>query len=59
MPAKLFARVCRIQHATRLIRETGPQDWGTLALDLRYYDQPHMNHEFRALSDSTPQSVDC
>jgi AraC-like DNA-binding protein len=56
LPAKLFARVCRFQHATKLIRETGPQDWATLALDLGYYDQPHMNHEFRALSDSTPQS---
>lgn len=56
LPAKLFARVCRFQHASQLIREGPPQDLAALALDLGYYDQPHMIHEFRALSGSTPQS---
>lgn len=56
LPAKLFSRVCRFQHAAQQIREGAPRDWAALALELGYYDQPHMNHEFRELSDSTPQS---
>ena len=56
LPAKVFARVCRFQHASKLIREGAPRDWATLALDLGYYDQPHMIHEFRELAGSTPQS---
>ena len=56
LPAKVFARVCRFQHASKLIREGGPRDWASLALELGYYDQPHMIHEFRELAGSTPQS---
>jgi AraC-like DNA-binding protein len=56
LPAKLFARVCRFQHASELIREGAPQDWAALALELGYYDQPHMIHEFRELAACTPQS---
>ncbi|MES2015103.1 MAG: AraC family transcriptional regulator [Pseudomonadota bacterium] len=56
LPAKLFARVCRFQHATRMIAAAPARDWATLALNLGYYDQPHMIHEFRQLAGSTPQS---
>ncbi|MES2316423.1 MAG: helix-turn-helix domain-containing protein [Pseudomonadota bacterium] len=56
LPAKLFARVCRFQHARALIRERPPHDWAMLALDLGYYDQPHMIHAFRELSGSTPHT---
>lgn len=56
LPAKLFARVCRFQHASKLLREGPPRDLAALALELGYYDQPHMIHEFRELSGSTPQS---
>ncbi len=58
LSAKLFARVCRFQHASARLRNVVPDrvDMAALALDLGYYDQPHMIHEFRALSGSTPQS---
>jgi len=56
LPAKLFARVCRFQHASERLRAGPPADWAALALDLGYYDQPHMIHEFQALAASTPQS---
>jgi AraC-like DNA-binding protein len=56
LPAKLFARVCRFQHASQRLRQGPPGDWAALALELGYYDQPHMIHEFQALSASTPQS---
>lgn len=56
LPAKQFARVCRFQHATRIIGSMQAHDWSSLALDLGYYDQPHMIHEFRELAGSTPHS---
>lgn len=56
LPAKLFARVCRFQHASARLRQGAPADWAALALELGYYDQPHMIHEFQALAASTPQS---
>ncbi|SHH55135.1 AraC family transcriptional regulator [Massilia sp. CF038] len=54
LPAKLFARVCRFQHASAAIRNTSAPDLAALALAAGYYDQPHMVHEFRALSGSAP-----
>ncbi|HEU4778213.1 MAG TPA: helix-turn-helix domain-containing protein [Telluria sp.] len=56
LPAKLFARVCRFQHASAAIRAAGEPDLAALALATGYYDQPHMAHDFRDLSGSTPQS---
>jgi len=56
LPAKLFARVCRFQHASAAIRESTTPDLASLALSCGYYDQPHMAHEFRELSGSTPQA---
>jgi len=56
LPAKLFARVCRFQHASAAIRAAGETDLAALALEAGYFDQPHMTHEFRALSGNTPQS---
>ncbi|MES2151549.1 MAG: AraC family transcriptional regulator [Pseudomonadota bacterium] len=56
--AKQFARVCRFREASARIRATPAEqlDWSRLALDLGYYDQAHLIHEFRALSGSTPES---
>jgi AraC-like DNA-binding protein len=56
--AKQFARVCRFRQASARIRAADPRqlDWARLALDLGYYDQPHLIHEFRQLSGSTPES---
>jgi AraC-like DNA-binding protein len=56
--AKQFSRICRFQHASARLQALGPgqADMAALALDLGYYDQPHMIHEFRALADSTPHA---
>jgi AraC-like DNA-binding protein len=58
LSAKLFARVCRFQHASAHLKSVDAArfDMAALATELGYYDQPHMIHEFRALSGSTPQS---
>lgn len=57
--AKQFARVCRFRQASARIRaaiDPHQLDWTSLALELGYYDQPHLIHEFRELSGSTPES---
>ncbi|NHZ98096.1 AraC family transcriptional regulator [Massilia sp. CCM 8734] len=57
--AKQFARVCRFRQASSRIRAASDPrqlDWTSLALELGYYDQPHLIHEFRQLSGSTPES---
>lgn len=56
--AKLFARVCRFQHARARIAATPRHrlDLADLACDLGYHDQSHMGHEFSALAGATPQS---
>jgi AraC-like DNA-binding protein len=58
LSTKLFARVCRFQHASAHLKTLAPKriDMAALATELGYYDQPHMIHEFRTLSGSTPQS---
>jgi AraC-like DNA-binding protein len=55
---KLYARVCRFQHARSRIAATPlPRlELASLALELGYHDQPHMTHEFAALAGATPQS---
>jgi AraC-like DNA-binding protein len=56
--AKQFARVCRFRHASERLRHCRPgqTDWAELAIELGYYDQAHLIHEFQALSGSTPAS---
>ena len=56
--AKMFARVCRFRAASERIRSLPPGevDYAALALDMGYYDQPHLIHEFRELAGATPES---
>ncbi|MEO5822876.1 MAG: helix-turn-helix domain-containing protein [Vicinamibacteraceae bacterium] len=50
--AKTYARIHRFHHAAARLR-TGASPL-TVALDAGYYDQPHLNAEFRELSGLTP-----
>ena len=58
LSAKQFARVCRFQAGKTRLENAGPGpfDVAALALELGYYDQPHMIHEFQSLAARTPQS---
>jgi len=50
--AKTYARIQRFHHAAARLRAGGsPLD---VALEAGYYDQPHLNAEFRELSGLTP-----
>ena len=51
---KLYARVVRFRRATAMMQK-GEQPLIEVALDAGYYDQPHMNAEFRQLSGLAPR----
>jgi AraC-like DNA-binding protein len=54
MTPKALAQVYKFQSVLKRIeRETTP-DWSQVAAECGYYDQPHLNHEFRRLSGLTP-----
>ena len=50
---KVYARLHRFQHAVARLRDGG-SSIGDVALAAGYYDQPHLNAEFRELSGLTP-----
>jgi AraC-like DNA-binding protein len=50
---KAAARVMRFHHAMERLGE-GADRWPDVALDCGYYDQPHMNREFRELAGAPP-----
>ena len=49
---KDFARSVRLQRAVRIAATS--KDWGRIAADAGYYDQAHLNAEFRELIGLTP-----
>jgi AraC-like DNA-binding protein len=51
---KVYARVVRFHRALGLL-QGGAGRLTDVALDARFYDQPHMNAEFRALGGVTPR----
>jgi AraC-like DNA-binding protein len=52
---KAFARVVRLQRATRSMARGSTASWARLAVDCGYADQAHMIREFRALTGVTPK----
>lgn len=53
VPPKLYARIVRFRSLLELLH-AGADSLADLALAAGYYDQPHMNAEFRELSGLTP-----
>jgi len=54
---KLYARIVRFRRVLARLRETAGSPLVGLALDAGYYDQPHMNAEFRELSGFAPREL--
>ena len=52
--AKQFARLVRVRHALALLRADDRITLGEAALQTGYYDQPHMNADFRRFTGLTP-----
>ncbi|GAC1311678.1 MAG: hypothetical protein NVSMB19_26140 [Vulcanimicrobiaceae bacterium] len=53
---KRFARIVRFRRALALV-QTGTAPLGTIAANVGYFDQPHMNAEFRAHAGMTPNAL--
>jgi methylphosphotriester-DNA--protein-cysteine methyltransferase len=52
---KAFCRIIRLQSTIALVGPRRVRDWSALALEAGFYDQAHMNNEFRAFTGSTPE----
>jgi AraC-like DNA-binding protein len=55
VPAKVYARILRFRRALARLDDGLPL--ADLAVEAGYYDQPHMNAEFRELSGCTPREL--
>jgi AraC-like DNA-binding protein len=53
LPPKTLARIVRFKHLISRLRAT-PADWTRLAVECGYYDQAHMNRDFREFAGTTP-----
>ena len=51
---KTFARVIRFDRAVSALRASGRRGIGEVAFECGYFDQAHMNREFRELAGTTP-----
>jgi AraC-like DNA-binding protein len=51
---KSAARIMRFTHATDLLTRPGHRSLASIAVSCGYYDQAHLNRDFRALAGCTP-----
>lgn len=54
LPPKRIARILRFQHLLDGLRAGRPVDLTRLAAECGYYDQSHMNRDFREFAGTTP-----
>jgi AraC-like DNA-binding protein len=54
LPPKTMARIIRFQQLLSGLRTDGPTRWTQLAEECGYYDQAHMNRDFREFAGTTP-----
>lgn len=54
---KKLSRILRLRRAVRLLEDRGRDPLSIVALDAGYYDQSHMNADFRELAGGPPLSL--
>jgi AraC-like DNA-binding protein len=54
MPPKTIGRVLRFEHVSRALMGTPEPRLAEVALDCGYYDQAHLNRDFRDFAGTTP-----
>jgi AraC-like DNA-binding protein len=54
LPPKLLARILRFDRVVARLRHAEPGRWAEVAYDCGYYDQAHLNRDFRAFAGSSP-----
>jgi AraC-like DNA-binding protein len=52
---KLYGRIVRFRRTLAMLQHDGARKLSDVAFDAQFYDQPHMNAEFRALGGMTPR----
>lgn len=57
LPPKRVARLVRFDAVVAHLKAGGQEDWAALAHRFGYFDQSHLNREFRAFTDGTPTAV--
>jgi AraC-like DNA-binding protein len=57
LPPKVFARILRFQRATARLADPAGPSLCEIALDCGYYDQAHLNRDFRAFAGRTPTEL--
>jgi AraC-like DNA-binding protein len=57
LPPKALARLLRFDRVVRLLREGRIATWAQAAAEGGYYDQSHLNRDFRAFADATPTEL--
>jgi AraC-like DNA-binding protein len=57
LPPKAFARILRFQRAARLLQRPDGPSLCEIALGCGYYDQAHLNRDFRAFAGCTPSEL--
>jgi AraC-like DNA-binding protein len=57
MTPKAYAQVLRFQSAYQQMRAAPHHSWAQIAADSGYYDQPHLNREFRELAGLAPGAL--
>lgn len=55
MTPKALAQIHKFQSVLRRVEGVADPDWSRIAVDCGYYDQPHLNHDFKRLSGLTPR----
>lgn len=54
MTPKALSRLARFHHAERLLRASGPRSLASVATRCGYYDQAHLNRDFREFAGQAP-----
>jgi AraC-like DNA-binding protein len=54
LPPKTLARILRFERVSALLRETPSPRLAEVAFDSGYYDQAHLNRDFREFAGTTP-----
>jgi AraC-like DNA-binding protein len=54
LPPKLLGRILRFDRVVALLRREDPERWAEIAYECGYYDQPHLNRDFREFAGATP-----
>jgi AraC-like DNA-binding protein len=57
LPPKVFARILRFQRAAALMARPDGPSLCEIALDCGYYDQAHLNRDFREFAGRTPTEL--